>query len=90
MQARISPGYGRWAIEGQPRLLALLPARELGITLTEGLMMVPRKSVSFATRVGADDGVAPRDRRRCCRCELLSCPYRDDEPAGALLPDTTP
>jgi hypothetical protein len=77
---RISPGYGRWALDGQRALIALLPARELGVTLSDGSMMTPRKSVSFAARLvvaaaGAGASVAPR-RRRCQACTLDPCPYR--------------
>lgn len=77
---RISPGYGRWAIEGQTALLRLLEAERIGVRLTEGLMMVPRKSVSFAVRFERDLRPGPSARRRCAACELVSCAYRADEP----------
>ncbi len=78
---RISPGYGRWALAGQRALLAALPARELGVELSEGLMMTPRKSVSFAARLApaAAGPGAPRGRR-CAACTLDPCPYRADDP----------
>lgn len=77
---RISPGYGRWAIEGQTELLRLLEAGRIGVRLTEGLMMVPRKSVSFAVRFERDLPPGPAARRRCAACELERCAYRVDEP----------
>jgi hypothetical protein len=74
---RVSPGYGRWAIACQPRLLALLPARDLGVSLTEGLMMAPRKSVSFAVNFVKAPPRAYGRRSRCARCGLKNCPYSE-------------
>jgi len=51
---RASPGYGDWDVSGQRRLFDLLPAERIGVTLTPGSMMVPRKSVSFAVHVDKD------------------------------------
>lgn len=44
---RVSPGYGTWDVARQADLLALLPMEALGMRLTDGMMMIPRKSVSF-------------------------------------------
>ena len=74
---RVSPGYGRWAITCQPKLLALLPARDLGISLTEGLMMVPRKSVSFAVNFVKAPSRGYGRGSRCARCGLRNCPYSE-------------
>jgi hypothetical protein len=73
---RVSPGYGGWDTVCQARLLALLPTAELGIRLTPGSMMVPRKSVSFAVSLVAQG--APRAHRaeKCPRCGLLRCRHR--------------
>ena len=76
---RVSPGYGRWAIESQAELLALLPARELGVSLTQGLMMVPRKSVSFAVNFVKTRPRGYGNRSRCARCGLKNCPYSELE-----------
>ncbi len=74
---RVSPGYGRWGLDGQPALLSLLPAGELGIGLTGALMLVPHKSVSFAVRLSPRP---PRhERRGCRRCGLVGCRYREKE-----------
>lgn len=73
---RVSPGYGSWDVARQADLLALLPMEKLGMRLTEGMMMVPRKSVSFVT--GAAGGVEPRqDYSGCARCgDADTCRYR--------------
>ena len=48
---RISPGYGDFALASQERLLRLAGGFDLGISLTENYMMVPRKSVSAVAAV---------------------------------------
>ena len=74
---RISPGYGKWNVRCQQQLLAHLPATELGIALTEGMMMVPAKSVSFAVRLEPGEG-PERPRRLCEDCDFEDCSYRRD------------
>lgn len=75
VSCRISPGYGKWPLTSQPALFARLPHREIGVHLAHSLLMVPRKSVSFAMWLGADArplaGLAG-----CARCELESCRHR--------------
>ena len=81
---RVSPGYGAWDTAAQRDLLALLPVAELGITLTEGGMMVPRKSVSFAASLLAP-GEAGHDGGSPCRhCGLERCRHRMAAYAGAI------
>ena len=73
---RFSPGYGSWDVKHQRQLLAMLPAQRVGIRLTEGMMMIPRKSVSFAVRLSPDAEAGRTDRRHCARCDLQGCAYR--------------
>jgi len=73
---RVSPGYGDWDTACQPRLLALLPIDELGIRLTAGAMMMPRKSVSFAVRFAEVGRAGPHAASRCARCGLVRCRHR--------------
>jgi hypothetical protein len=78
---RVSPGYGRWDVRHQRELLAMLPAASLGIELTAGSMMVPRKSVSFAVRLLEGRPRASGGRwaaERCARCDLDDCAFRRD------------
>jgi len=82
---RVSPGYGKWDVRGQAELLALLPARDLGVSLTEGLMMIPRKSVSFAVNFLKSRPRGYGDGSRCARCGLRSCPYAERD---ELIPTT--
>ena len=74
---RESPGYGDWPVTCQRELLALLPAAELGVVLSPGLMMIPRKSVSFAVRL-VDRPLAATSQ--CERCGLLRCRHRTTAP----------
>ena len=73
---RVSPGYGGWPIESQPALLSLLAAGVVGISLTEGCMMMPRKSVSFGVRFERELDPRMAGRRRCDACDLADCAYR--------------
>ena len=73
---RSSPGYSGWPLERQRDLLTLLPAQELGVTLTDGNMMVPEKSVSFAVpylEAPWSGAVGP-----CRRCTRPDCAFRTD------------
>jgi hypothetical protein len=71
---RLSPGYGRWGLDSQPAVLGLVGADALGINLTPGMLMVPRKSISFAMWLGARE--RPAEGLSGCRaCGLRSCRY---------------
>jgi hypothetical protein len=44
---RYSPGFRSWGIEEQRYLFQMIPAKDIGVTLNESFMMIPRKSISF-------------------------------------------
>lgn len=73
---RSSPGYGAWPLSAQPALLALLPAAELGISLTAGLMMVPRKSITFGVPLLARPDPKRRPGSACGACPNARCEFR--------------
>ncbi len=75
VSCRISPGYGSWRLTSQEALFARLPHRAIGVHLKHSLLMVPRKSVSFAMWLGADARPLA-GLSGCARCELESCRYR--------------
>lgn len=77
ISCRISPGYGGWPLDSQPALFSHLPHREIGVHLDSSLLMMPRKSVSFAMWLGADARPIA-GLSGCARCELESCRYRRD------------
>ena len=74
---RVSPGYGGWDVKWQAQLIGALPAAQLGITLTPGMMMVPRKSVSFAVALHNECGASAGAGDRCDSCSLEQCRFRD-------------
>lgn len=64
---RFSPGYGDMPMTTQPVLLQALDAqRQLGITLTDTLLMVPTKSVTAV--VGLFDAMQPSTHASCAGC----------------------
>jgi|GEM_PF-1217978 len=72
---RISPGYGNWPLTYQEKIFALLPVEQIGVRLTSRLMMVPRKSVSFAAERSADP-MRIREGDQCEDCRMGDCRYR--------------
>lgn len=73
---RFSPGYCTWSLgEGQKMIFDLLSPKRIGVELTESMMMVPRKSVSFAINFGKKiDKML--GLRVCEECEIEDCPFR--------------
>ncbi len=64
---RFSPGYGDMPMTTQPVLLQALDAqRQLGIALTDTLLMVPTKSVTAV--VGLFEAVQPSTHASCAGC----------------------
>lgn len=41
------PGLGRWPLEAQSTVFSRLPTQEIGVVLTEDLVMLPRQSTSL-------------------------------------------
>jgi hypothetical protein len=72
---RFSPGYGNWPLEGQRLIFSLLPAEKIKVKLNQSCMMIPRKSVSFAIKIG-EQFKGLEKKRICETCNLKSCPYR--------------
>ncbi len=49
----LSPGMDDWPVgEGQPQLFELLPAQEIGVSLTDGCLMQPAKSLTLVLGIG--------------------------------------
>ncbi len=75
VSCRISPGYGAWPITAQRALFDRLPHAAIGVELMPTMLMLPRKSISFAMWLGADarpiTGLSG-----CARCALENCRYR--------------
>ncbi|MBI5846280.1 MAG: hypothetical protein HZB23_16610 [Deltaproteobacteria bacterium] len=69
---RYSPGYCDWPVTDNRELLALADAESIGITLTPGGMMSPRKSISAIVAFGEPDSTIREPA--CRRCEKR-CPH---------------
>lgn len=72
---RFSPGYGDFPLECQPGLFRLLGVqRNIGVTLTDSLLMLPTKSVTAV--IGLCDGETPCPTG-CAACDRADCAFRD-------------
>ncbi|MBA7465992.1 hypothetical protein ES707_01164 [subsurface metagenome] len=72
----ISPGMPGLPITEQWQLLKMVPAREIGVSLTSAGIMVPRKSASMVIGIGPQMTRWTR-AEVCAHCSLRkTCPYR--------------
>ncbi|MFR4384234.1 MAG: vitamin B12 dependent-methionine synthase activation domain-containing protein [Phascolarctobacterium sp.] len=75
-QSGFSPGYGDWPLEEQKLLFPILDcAKRIGLTLTDGMMMAPSKSVTAI--IGLSEDVACV-WNKCMTCGNVNCPYRSN------------
>lgn len=76
LTGRFSPGYGDSSLELQPRVCGLLDtARKIGLSVTDTLLLTPRKSVTAF--LGAADHPVTGKRAGCAHCTLKEkCEYR--------------
>lgn len=74
---RFSPGYGDFPLSQQPEILAMLDGeRRLGIRLTEGFLMLPKKSVTAVVPF-FPHGTVVRRTRTCADCSNRdACEFR--------------
>ncbi len=71
----LNPGMEGWSVEeGQAQIFALLDSAEAGVTLSAGVMMIPRKSLSLVLGFSRQ---AAAPARPCDYCTLReSCRYQ--------------
>jgi hypothetical protein len=71
---RAQPGQEGWSIWQQKVIFEHLPTDEIGVSLTDSCLMIPRKSVSFVI------GMGPDMRPDAVACDFCSkrhgCPWR--------------
>lgn len=93
MKWRFSPGYGNWPIQQQTEILNLAGGCDIGISLTESLMLMPRKSITAVIGLYYPDAtikcetneqatltIPPEPQKHDCRhCSKLDCPARNRE-----------
>ncbi len=76
LRPRFSPGYGDFALEYQKDIFHMLECQKrIGVTLTEGNLMMPSKSVT------AIIGLTTKEREscqmaKCSLCENIDCEFR--------------
>lgn len=71
---RFSPGYGDLPLHTQPAFLQAIGASRIGLYLTDGLMLVPEKSVTAIVGKTAN----PIKQTHCETCNQVACPYREE------------
>ena len=75
-KSRFSPGYGDWNLEEQRLLFPLLDcAKQIGLTLTEGCMMAPSKSVTAV--IGLTKEKNNCLQHKCAQCSNVGCEFRE-------------
>lgn len=76
---RYSPGYGDLPLALQKDISRILNMpKEIGVSLTETLLMTPSKSVTAIIGV-SESPVKCGPKEGCAGCDALECPYRAEE-----------
>lgn len=77
---RFSPGYGDWDIRSQPEMIRLSQAQRIGVSLTEAMMLLPRKSITaIIGLVPKQAAPAPEQQHSCQACTKTDCLARQQE-----------
>jgi hypothetical protein len=73
---RFSPGYGDFPLDIQPQIINALEApKRAGVTCTESLLLLPRKSVTAV--IGLSEKPVEKGRRGCAVCSMAArCQFR--------------
>lgn len=75
LRPRFSPGYGDMPLECQRDIIEFLQtSKNIGMSLTESLMMVPVKSVTAIIGIGKEKNKCTGPG--CMICSGINCPYR--------------
>jgi hypothetical protein len=77
LRPRYSPGYGDFPLTYQKEVLSLLNAqRRIGLTRTDGDILVPTKSVTAV--IGFTTESTSCHVARCMTCTAKNCPFRKE------------
>ena len=75
LRPRFSPGYGDLALDYQKDIIEFLQTnKNIGMSLTESLMMIPVKSVTAIIGIGKEKNKCTGPG--CMICSGVNCPYR--------------
>lgn len=69
---RFSPGYCDWGINQQKIVFRAMNGSTTGVSLTDGCLMVPRKSISGIIGIGTDES-GVEDYNPCITCNKADC-----------------
>ncbi len=72
---RFSPGYCDWDIGQQKIVFQAVNSDSMGVRLTEGHLMIPRKSISGIIGIGPSNGEV-ENYNPCKTCDKHDCPGR--------------
>ncbi len=75
LRPRYSPGYGDFPIRYQRNILGILDCqKKIGLTMTDGFMLAPSKSVTAV--IGLTSQKTSCHIAKCMECQSLNCPFR--------------
>lgn len=78
LRPRFSPGYGDFSLEYQKDIFTLLEcSKRIGITLTEGNLMMPSKSVTAVIGLTAKERESCQ-MEKCSLCAKTDCEFRQE------------
>lgn len=79
--AVLSPGESSWSVKDQKKIFQLLDASAIGVTLSDGYVMSPLKSLTLVFGAGPRP-LGVEDASNCDFCSLKErCRYREMRPA---------
>ena len=82
--ASLSPGESEWSVAEQAVIFSLIDAREIGVTLTESMVMTPVKSLSLIMGIGPNP-LGVEGASNCDFCTIRErCGYRQRRLASSL------
>jgi len=80
---RLSPGYGNWQLDGQHLIFQHFSSEPLKVRKNESCMMTPRKSLSFAFKLGRWK-IEGTEQENCQHCNLFArCAFKKDHLGNA-------
>ncbi|MDR0465045.1 MAG: hypothetical protein LBG94_08035 [Treponema sp.] len=76
---RYSPGYGDFNVTCQKDILKLLDASRIGLSLTDGFMLTPSKSVTAVIGFSDNSPRLMQKTSKCLLCKDKNCGFRKEK-----------
>lgn len=79
MRWRYSPGYGDWDLSQQKNFFEIIGAEEIRMSLSEAMMLIPRKSVTAIIgleKIISGENISAHKKNSCQTCAKKDCPAR--------------